>query len=86
MPLIQALARRFTVNCCIVHNALARKSSILEDSLIIRNCNFAGLSTREMLLRRESVGRSPRKGPGLSVSLGQPLVDPRVRAEAGREA
>ena len=39
-----------------------------------------------MLLIRESVDGSPRKGPGLSVSLGQPHVDPRVRAEAGREA
>lgn len=39
-----------------------------------------------MLLIREFVDRSPRKGPELSVSLGQPLADPRVRAEAGREA
>lgn len=39
-----------------------------------------------MLLIREFVDRGPREGPGLSVSLGQPLADPSVRAEAGREA
>lgn len=39
-----------------------------------------------MLLTRESAYGSPRKAHGLSVSLGQPLVDPLVHAEAGREA
>lgn len=86
MPLIQALAMRFTANCCIVRRALARKSSTLEDSLIIRDCNFAEGPTCEMLLTRESANGSPRKALGLSVSLGQPLVDPLVHAEAGREA
>lgn len=38
-----------------------------------------------MLLTSESAYGDPRKGLGLSVSLDQPLVDPRVRAEAGRE-
>lgn len=77
---------RFTANCCIVRRALARKSSTLEDSLIIRDCILAGVSTREMLLTRKSVYGSSSRGLELSVSLGQPLVDPRVRAEAGREA
>ena len=86
MPLIQALATRLTANCCIVRKALAKYSMILSDSLIIRDCNFAGLSACERLPVCKSADGSPRKGPGLSVSLGQPLVDARVRAEAGLEA
>jgi hypothetical protein len=39
-----------------------------------------------MMLTRESRDGSRCNGPGLSVSLGQPLVDARVRAEAGLEA
>lgn len=86
MPLIQALAMRFTASCCMVRRALVKKSSTFEDSEINIDRIFAELSTRVMLPTPVSAVESAREGAGLSTSLGQPLVEASVRAEAGLEA